>query len=253
MDFESFTTEDDTRNVLSKEPKKKSLSELKKRVKGKKRTESYLVKYNNETEFDFKALRKSKQDPITSECFNNMEETAYIFDYMWDPYSGIRTEKDPFGGIYFNPINLIYHWYIHRLDNLWIKESDETNGYWSGVPGDMFGTGENCFIPGRGHFPDKYLFRIPIKNCYIPIENRKSQAVTMGPKLSDEEIQKIYDIAKNHWEEEYILRFRKKMPNLVKMKQMYDLAIQINPLGDSATDEENYAENKKGVDWLLKH
>ena len=79
-----------------------------------------------------------------------------------------------------------------------------------------------------------------------------SQAITMGPKLTDDEIKEIYYTAKKYWEHDYRVRFKRNLPDLIEMKKHYDLAITKNPLGADSTEEENYAENKKGVDYLLE-
>lgn len=229
---------------------KKSLGIKKKKTKPKP-TSKYSDRYDDETEIEYKALRLTRQDPISFETLED-ESKAFKFRYMWNPYTGERLGEDPYGPLYFNPINLIRYWYMKRLDNLYIKPVDSMDGYWGGTAGDGVGAGENCTIRGRGQFPDRYLFRLPILNCYIPQNNTSSQAVTMGPKLTSSEIDEIYDLAQRYWQDTYAERFRRKLPDLKYIKENYDLAIKIDPLGSSFSEEQNFAENMKGVNNLIK-
>jgi hypothetical protein len=62
----------------------------------------------------------------------------------------------------------------------------------------LVGSGENINIIGRGECPEKYLFRLPIIDCYLEKDYNKS-IITMGPKLTIEEITALsqaQDVAK---------------------------------------------------------
>jgi len=53
-------------------------------------------------------LRKNKLDVFTREPIN--EKYAFKFEYQWDPYTGERLGKDPYGALYFHPDNLIHYY-----------------------------------------------------------------------------------------------------------------------------------------------
>jgi len=156
------------------------------------------------------------------------DDCAFKFDYMWDPYTGQRTEKDPFGPLYFDPDSLIHYYYINRLKNLWTEPVDENGGYYEGYYDMLVGSGDNINIIGRGECPEKYLFRIPIIDCYLEKDYNKS-IITMGPKLTDNEVMMIDELAKKS-PNNYKLMFKKNRPSLYEMKKLYDQAISSNPI-----------------------
>lgn len=171
----------------------------------------------------YRILRKRKMDPITHE--NVDEEIAFKFPYKWDPYTGERLGIDEDGPLYFDPDVLISYFYSKRLNKLWVEPKDEQDGYYEGYYDDGMGAGEEFYIPGRGYHPEWYLFRLPTIDCYLTKDNNK-QLITFAPKLTNEEIEEIKKKAEqrseNYCRENY---GKKKRPDIVKMKSLYDKAI----------------------------
>jgi len=185
---------------------------------------------NNKLFNDYENYRRNKIDPILllELPLNNMQEKdLFKFEYTWDPYTGLRSkQKDPNGALYFDPNVLINYFYTSRLNNLWINEYYDGNDYIQGHYGDALGKYPNFEIKGRGPHPEWYLFRLPIIDCYLE-KDHSLQIVTMGPVLTDKEIKKIYTLSKRY-KKFYKDTFEIKRPNIVKMKQLYDRAVNPN-------------------------
>jgi hypothetical protein len=204
----------------------------------KKFTHLYSSDFDKRTVEYYKVLRTSKLDPITN---NEVDETyAFKFSYMWDPLTGERLGLDPYGSLYFDPNNLAYHFYTSRLTNLWEDAKDEKDGFFEGHYGMAVGAGENIMINSRGECPDKYLFRLPIIDCYLQKEH-KFNYVTMGPKLTEKEIIEIYYLVNKMGT--YKNMFDKNPPDLVKMFHLYNQALSKTPYIDSKTLE-NVSKDK---------
>ena len=198
---------------------------------------------NSNIELDTKkkylGLRKSKCDPIGMyqvDCKN-----AFIYPYKWDPYTGKILDLDSDGPLYFDPDLLIKTFYTNRLNNLWVNPSEDLNGYYEGYYDDGLGIGESFTIPGRGTFNEWYLFRLPIVDCYLS-ENHNLQMITMGPKLSSKEIEKIDKLA-NIKPNNYKSIFGQYRPSLMEIKKLYDIAI--------SDKTEDITINKKAVKQLI--
>lgn len=183
--------------------------------------------YNNfddKTTKYYKALRIAKQDPIS-----NLEvdiNTCFKFEYMWDPHTGERLDKDPNGPLYFNPDNLAYYFYTNRLRNLWVEPKDEESGYFQGYYDMAVGSGENINIKGRGECPDKYLFRLPIIDCYVTKDHNFNH-ITLGPKLTDSEIQELNNLVIK--QNTFYSTYKIKCPSLIQLKYWYDQALSLKP------------------------
>jgi hypothetical protein len=182
--------------------------------------------------------RREKIDPLLYESIpllkNMTEDDLYKFEYKWNPYTGIRTIIDSNGPLWFDPDTLIHHFYISRLRGLWTSgyyETDEiaNEEIWNqGMYGDCVGNGPDFNNNSRGgKHQERYLFRLPIPDCYLP-ENHFRQAITMGPILNDKEIIEIYKLA-NKYGNNYEKRFNKKRPKLKQMKKWYEIAISKTP------------------------
>ena len=69
---------------------------------------------------------------------------------------------------------------------------------------------------------------MPIIDCYLE-KNHKQCIPTKGPKLSRNDIEKLYDIClkldKKKWQDEFRL-----LPNIVLIYDLYHIAISQNPL-----------------------
>ena len=146
---------------------------------------------------------------------------------MWDPYTGHREDIDPYGPLYFDPDSLIYTIWIKRLNNLWVEGKEELGYHTQGYYSDGVGAGQNFEIVGRGSHPEWYLFRLPIVDLYLT-EDHNEQIPTMGPVLTDEEVNEIYELSlKSKYK--YKNKFKNKRPNFILIKFLYDIAISKNP------------------------
>lgn len=191
-----------------------------------------MKKYNDSydgttTEF-YRVIRKRKINVITQEERGFFPDKAFKFPYKWDPYTGERESMDPYGPLYFHPDDLIHYFDCKKLENLWTDPKDENGGYYAGYYGDAVGSGENINVMGRGIYPELYLFRLPIINCYLP-EKHDMSLITMGPKLTEKELEEIDELAEEHYKNNYYKQYGKKRPSLVAMKKLYDQAISTDP------------------------
>lgn len=185
----------------------------------------YDKNYGKLTTDFYKVMRERKLNVISQTYdFNNCEEKAFGFEYQWDPFTGMRGEKDPYGALYFHPDDLIHYFYINRLRNLWIPPINSKSESYSGYYGDAVRGGENMNIVGKGLHPELYVFRLPVNNCYLE-EGNDMSLITMGPKLTDEEIKNIDSIANKYHKNNYFEIYRKKRPSLTVIKKWYDQAI----------------------------
>jgi hypothetical protein len=222
----------------------------------------YTKEYNKQTTEFYRNMREKKYNIISHDSFDCDINNIFQFPYMWDPYTGERTEKDPHGSLYFHPDELIHFFYKRRLKMLWHEPKDENGGFFQGYYGDAVGSGEEIEIPGRGIYPELYLFRLPIDDCYLPPDSDLS-VITMGPKLTDEEIVLIDELVEKYHKKYYQNCYRKKRPSLVQMKKLYDTAISKNPdltkyglkleeMSDEKILELKNRANREAVDILIQ-
>ena len=105
------------------------------------------------------------------------------------------------------------------------------------------------FINGRP-CPEKYLYRLPIIDCYLK-KNHNYSIITMGPILTNNEIEIIDNLT---------LEIRKNKPALKLLKEYYDQAINNSPNiselkknNSSFSDKELIEKyNRDFVDKLIK-
>jgi len=204
-------------------------------------------------------IRKNMIDPILLvklPLYNKEKKDLFSFKYKWNPYNGERLSIDHVGPLYFDPNTLIHYFYINRLKNLWIDESIENGEYYQGHYGDAVGNGPEFEIKGRGKHPDWYLFRLPIIDCYVT--HQPTQAVTMGPILTNKEIKEIYKLSKRY-KTKYKELYGYKRPNIVKLKEIYDEAIcseiscPINGISNNDLKENLYQININAVEKIKKY
>jgi len=173
----------------------------------------------------YRVTRKRKLDPITQVEIN--DEHAFIFPYKWDPYTGERSGVDSNGPLYFDPDVLIKYFYTNRLRKLWVKPIEDRTGAYEGYYDDGVGAGADFHLVGRGHHPEWYLFRLPIMDCYLT-KDHNQQYITFGPTLQINEIieiEKKAELRPNN----YRKMFGKQRPSLTKMRELYDIAIAVEP------------------------
>ena len=168
--------------------------------------------YNETTTEQYRAMRLYKIDPIMNEPIPN--HLIFEFKYKWDSITGHRKETDNLGPLCFNAWNLYQYYYSNRFNGLWYPPVQQFQGYY----GDLINCGKDMFINGRP-CPEKYLYRLPIIDCYLKKSHNYS-IITMGPILTDEEIDFI-DIA--------ISNYRMDKPTLKTLKEYYDQAINNSP------------------------
>ena len=193
-------------------------------------------KFNKTTKEYYKIMRELHLDPIT--CDKVPDNLAFKFEYMWDPITGERSDKDPNGPLYFNVKNLIKNFYYNRLRMLW-TDGDIIDGIqYQGYYGDGVGAGEEL-RNGRGNNTHLHLFRLPIIDCYM-LKDFNLSIITMGPKLTSEEIELIQKIYNNACEK------NKKVNLLITIKNLYE-----NAITKTKTDE-NYKVCTNSVEKLKK-
>lgn len=231
----------------------KSLSETK--IHSKYLKDGKPIEYDSRTMEYYRVCRLRKMDPIL--CNILTDDTAFIFKYEWDPYTGERSiKKDPYGALYLDPLCIVADIVKRCLYYLWIPESDDATGVYQGYYGLCVGAGEEMFIKSRGYHPENYVFRLNYPDCYLTSDHN-SQCITMGPKLTDDEIILIEKLARPR-ELEYERMFGSKMPSVVILKKFYDQAISKKPtIHSQITNNSNLQElydqaNRVAVDKLVE-
>jgi hypothetical protein len=178
--------------------------------------------YDKTTTETYRIKRILKIDPLTDT--EVPEHLRFEFEYKWQPLTGEIIGKDEVGPLCFNAITLYDYIFSNRFKGLWNPASDGFQGYY----GDLVGSGSKLEIKSRGSNPEKYLFRLPIIDCYLHPEHNYS-LITMGPILSDEHINSIDIIIKKYHKNKHYLT------PLSKLKDLYDKAI--NPEPDVNSEE----------------
>jgi hypothetical protein len=178
--------------------------------------------FNFKTRETYRMKRILQLDVFNDENINKNE--CFKYYKKWDAYNGIVCEEDDeFGPLCFNGYQLAYYYYINRLNGIYNKPVDGFDGYY----GDLLGTGKNINIISRGYHPERYLLRLPVIDCYA-FDNSSHSHITMGPILSDNDIDNIDNILK------YCLdtcgKYISPEQNLIKkIKYHYDEALNIEP------------------------
>ncbi|AYV80847.1 MAG: hypothetical protein Harvfovirus8_8 [Harvfovirus sp.] len=183
-----------------------------------------LIKYDDKTIHYYKTLRERKMDPILLSEID--DKISFKFFEEWNPYTGERLLKDPYGPLYFHPDTLIRYFYVNRLNDLWVPESEQDGIFYEGMYDVAVGAGFDIYIQSRGYNPEKYLFRLPI-DCYW-LRCIDGSNVTMGPILTDQEIKQIDELAKKCGHS-YYYQYKAERPNLYEIKKFYDRAINKKP------------------------
>ena len=182
------------------------------------------IKYDNTTNETYRIKRLFRIDPFTDqEIPSNL---IFEFEYTWNPYTGIRDKIDPIGPLCFNAVYLYDYFYSNRYKGLWNPPVEQFQGYY----GDLLGASKGIKIKSRGTNPERYLFRLPIIDCYLPPTHNFS-IITMGPELTDNEISKIdLVVQKSHPK-----RTQPSFATLTMIKFYYDNALNSSP--DPNSDE----------------
>jgi len=187
-------------------------------------TTNKIINYDVTTNETYRIKRLFSIDPITDqEVPNNL---AFKFIFAWNPYTGNRCEQDIIGPLYFNAIDLYNYYFINRYNGLWHPPIEQYQGYY----GDLIGTSKNIEIKSRGFNPEKYLYRLPIIDCYLP-NNHNLSVITMGPELTDNEISEIDFIVMQFHPKKSLSNFT----SLTSLKYYYDRSLDSSP--DPNSDE----------------
>ena len=199
--------------------------------------------YNLTTTEKYRVKRILEIDALTGDEIKNKLKFKYY--NKWNPYNGEITGIDDVGPLCFDAYKLYMYYLENCLNGLWIQP----DLYYEGTYGEYLGCGKTFSLLSRNESPEKYLFRIPIIDCYILKIYENKNIVTYGPELSDEDINKI-DI--------FILNYG--FTPLKTIKKYYDMAlsnepkqiinVKCNHYHEKMTLQENM--NKYYVDQLFK-
>lgn len=187
----------------------------------------YTVDYNDDTINKYKPMRVFGTDPISRERLDK-SIPVYRVDKMWDPLTGLFTnEKDPHGPLVFDPVELTKYFYLNRFTHLWKEEEDTGDDLLQECPLEGLGAGEDFLIKGRGYYPEYFIWRIPIRDCYVP-KDTPNYIVLKGPKLNRKDIKNIHNLLKK-CPKSHINKVFREIPDLVKMYDLYMQAINPKP------------------------
>lgn len=190
--------------------------------------------FDKTTTETYKVMRELHLDPITHEKVpDNLD---FKFEYMWDPITGDRLEKDPNGPFHFNVLTLAENFYHNRLRMLWI-DGETINGIkYEGYYGDALCSGEDIYVPSRGISKHMHLFRLPIIDCYLQ-SGFDYSVITMGPKLTYEEIDEIQNIIDKYYKvNTNISKKNKTKTNIINISHMRNLYMKA--ISKTSTEKE---------------
>lgn len=189
----------------------------------------YLGKYDDTTCLYYRSHRTRMTDPLT---YDELQpQSCFKFPYMWNSNTGERLAEDPFGPLCFHPMNLLECFYTSRLNKLWVDPVIERDGsMYEGYYADGVGAGDDLQVTSNKSYPECYLFRLPVPNCYME-KNQKLSLITMGPKLTNKEICEIDRLIVRYWSNHRLYnKIYTKIGSLFKLKCYYDVAIAKNPI-----------------------
>jgi hypothetical protein len=191
-------------------------------IKNVKNNSNIIKSYNFMTKETYRMKRLTKRDIFNDNILNQHECFEYI--KVWNPYTGNIIDKDDeFGPLCFDGYELSYYYYINRLNGLWNVALDGYDSYY----GELLGTGKEINIASRGSYPEKYLLRLPIIDCYV-YEDSSHSVVTMGPIISDDEIDRLDNIL-CYCRDTLDKKFTENEKLMKTLKYNYDEALNSNP------------------------
>lgn len=177
-----------------------------------------IITFDKTTCETYRIKRIFKIDPLTD--IEVPENLAFKFFNSWNPYTGTIISIDPIGPLYFNAISLYDYYFLNRYKGLWNPPENQYQGYY----GDLIGSGKNIKITSRGFYPERYLYRIPIIDCYLS-PNHNYSHITMGPELSDDDISQIDKIVCNN----HPFKSHYNFASLTMLKYYYDRSLELSP------------------------
>ena len=216
------------------------------------------VTFGKQTMVTYAKAREMGFDMLMGFAMDNPKK-AYRYKYMWDSYTGeCLTDKkgdrieDPYGPLHYDAGDLVNWFYSKRLSGLWVEQQ----GDFQAMYGEYVGSGMNLQLLGRGDHPERYLFRLPIHDCYL-MDDYDTNIHTMGPRLTKSEVEEIYRLACTQASTSGGLT--RRVPNIVTMWDYYHGAIEQDPYIEGAESLE-VAElvhmrdqiNRQNVDQLRR-
>lgn len=192
--------------------------------------ENYTEKYDENT-LEYLELRKSKTCPLTFEDID--EDKAFKYYNKWNPITGEILDEDEHGPLYFDPVAL-YMFFLNNVMNHLLLNI-EGGIYYNN---ETIGIGKDFNNGKRGSYKEKYVFRLPIDDCYCT-EGFDNKIPTMGPVLNDAEIIHIDELINAYYyDNDDIKKNYKDSTKLYEIKRLYDIAIDDDPsFNDSAIPE----------------
>ena len=190
--------------------------------------EKYAINFDDETTGRYRAYRIKRQDPIT--CENMEEYSSFKFPYVWDCMTGERIGIDPNGPLYFSPVTILRTILSQILIGLWTEIENCVPMY-----GENVGVGKDFNIPGRGPQLEKYMFRLPIQDCYVHRDSDKiaKSVHTLGPEFTDDELREIDRLIVEYWiEDPYIEDLPETAWSTLELRRLYDAALNPKPTLD---------------------
>lgn len=185
------------------------------------------VEFDDSTTDYYKSMRERKLNIFTQEDDIDTEK-CFPYSYVWDIFTGEKIGLDPYGPLWFHPVELVNYFEKKCLTNLWHDQVDENGGIYQGYYGDLVGSGNEMYVKGRGYYTELYLFRIPIIDCYVP-KGTNMSLITMGGKLETEDLQLIDELMQKYHTKLYLKKYKKNPPSLLEMKKHYDIALSSEP------------------------
>jgi len=190
------------------------------------------INYDLTTKETYRMKRILKIDPLTNKKLNDKKDKIFYFYDKWDPITGERLETDPIGPLTFNAVELYGYYYANRCKGLWHAPENNFQGYY----GELLGSGKDININSRGSNPEKYLFRLPIIDCYLA-EGHNYSLITFGPLLTDNDINTIDNLING------VVRIP-----LRELKLCYDKSLETNPDVDEINKLKILYPDKSEVD-----
>ena len=184
--------------------------------------------FDDETTSRYRAYRIKRQDPIT--CENMKEKNSFKYKYIWNCITGEKIGIDPHGPLCLSPITILRTILSQILIGLWTEIENCIPMY-----GENVGLGKTFAIPGRGAQPEKYIFRLPIQDCYLYRDSDKfgKSVHTMGPELTDDDLREIDRLIQEYGgDDPYIISLPETALDMLELRKLYDAVLNSEPTQD---------------------
>jgi hypothetical protein len=232
--FVDFDDDSDDENVIMHDNTTKPLSKYD--------MTKMAYQYDKRTLEYYRVIRERRSNPFFPDMCFDQSDDVFQYPFRWNAYDGNIIDVDPYGPLCFDPEELSQYFYSKRLNMLWHNETDTSSGVYGGYYGDAVGSGLNIKVEGRGEYKERFLFRLPILDCYLPTTHHNS-VVTMGPLLTLDMLEEIDTLNGVSYDRDAPLlkkvSKRKGKSSLVHMYKLYLQALSVNPdLSEYITDKD---------------